>query len=131
MPNLPDAVFIIDINKESIAVQEAKKLNIPVVAICDTNTDPSNIDYPVPGNDDAVRSISLYCDLVGSAILSGMEENLAETGVDIGQADVNVEEDIPSDKEIETIQDTVKKESDNNDDHKNVNEELENNSNLN
>ena len=72
MPNLPDAIFVIDINKESIAVQEAKKLNIPVIAICDTNTDPSNIDYPIPGNDDAVRSISLYCDLIGSSILSGM-----------------------------------------------------------
>ena len=78
-----------------------------------------------------MRSISLYCDLVGSAILSGMEENLAETGVDIGHADVNVEDDIPSDKEIEIIQDTDKRESGKNDDHKNINKELENNSDLN
>ena len=128
MPNLPDAIFIIDINKEAIAVQEAKKLNIPVVAICDTNTDPSNIDYPVPGNDDAVRSISSYCDLIGSAILSGMEENLSESGVDIGNSDVNVDVDIPSDKEIETIQDNNEKESVENEDDKNLNLDSQNNS---
>ena len=128
MPNLPDAIFIIDINKESIAVQEAKKLNIPVIAICDTNTDPSDIDYPIPGNDDAVRSISLYCDLIGSAILSGMEENLAESGVDIGNSDVNVDEDIPSDKEIETIQDNNEKESVENEDNINLNLDSQNNS---
>ena len=131
MPNLPDAIFIIDINKESIAVQEAKKLNIPVIAICDTNTDPSNVDYPIPGNDDAVRSISLYCDLVGSAILSGMEENLAETGADIGHAEVNVKEDIPSDKEIETLQSTDENETGKNDNNKNIKEGSENDSNLN
>ena len=68
MPNLPDAIFIIDINKESIAVQEAKKLNIPVIAICDTNTDPSNIDYPIPGNDDAIRSIEFYCNAIAETI---------------------------------------------------------------
>ena len=87
MPNLPDAIFVIDINKESIALQEAKKLNIPIIAICDTNTDPSNVDYPIP-NDDAVRSISLYCDLIESAILGGMEENLAESGVDMGNSEL-------------------------------------------
>ena len=128
MPNLPDAIFIIDINKESIAVQEAKKLNIPVIAICDTNTDPSNIDYPIPGNDDAVRSISLYCDLIGSSILSGMEENLAEAGVDIGDADDNSEEEIPSDQEIEAFPDNDKKLVDENENNNNLNNDLENNS---
>ena len=131
MPNLPDAIFVIDINKEAIAVQEAKKLNIPVIAICDSNTDPSNIDYPVPGNDDAVRSISLYCDLIGSSILSGMEENLAESGVDIGNADENINEDIPSDKEIETLHNSDKKESVENENNQNLNKDLENNSNSN
>ena len=131
MPNLPDAIFIIDVNKEIIAVQEAKKLNIPVIAICDTNSDPSNIDYPVPGNDDAVRSISLYCDLIGSAILSGMEENLAESGVDIGNSDANIDEDIPSDKEIEKIQDYDVKESVENDDDEILDKNLEINSDTN
>ena len=78
-----------------------------------------------------MRSISLYCDLIGSAILSGMEENLAESGVDIGNSDVNVDEDIPSDKEIETILDNDKKETVENDDDKNLNMDLENNSDSN
>ena len=128
MPNLPDAIFVIDINKEAIAVQEAKKLKIPVIAICDTNTDPNDIDYVIPGNDDAVRSISLYCDLIGSAILSGMEENLTESGVDIGDTDVNAEEEIPSDHEIEAIPNDDKKATDESENNKNLNNDLENNS---
>ena len=128
MPNLPDAIFVIDINKEAIAVQEAKKLKIPVIAICDTNTDPNDIDFAIPGNDDAVRSISLYCDLIGSAILSGMEENLAEAGVDIGDADDNSEEEIPSDQEIEAFPDNDKKLVDENENNNNLNNDLENNS---
>ena len=94
MTGTPDALFIIDINKEAIAVSEAKKLNIPVVAVCDTNTNPIGIDYPIPGNDDAVRAVSLYCDLVGSAVLSGMEENISKSGVDIGSLENNLEEKI-------------------------------------
>ncbi len=129
MANLPDAMFIIDINKEAIAVQEAKKLNIPVIAICDTNTDPNNIDYPIPGNDDAVRSISLYCDLIGSAILSGMEENLTEAGVEVSNMEVNVGENIPSDQEIEKIEEAKKIEPIKNEDGENVNKDLEENSN--
>ena len=128
MPNLPDAIFVIDINKEAIAVQEARKLKIPVIAICDTNTDPNNIDYVIPGNDDAVRSISLYCDLIGSAILSGMEENLTEAGVDISDTDINTYEEIPSDNEIEAIPDNDKNETGENDNNKNLNNDLENNS---
>ena len=131
MPDLPDAIFVIDINKEAIAVQEAKKLNIPVIAICDTNTDPNNIDYPVPGNDDAVRSISLYCDLIGSAILSGMEENLAESGVDIGNSELNTNEKIPSDQEIETLENAVEKEINQNENGENLDNGLEDNSNSN
>ena len=131
MPDLPDAIFVIDINKEAIAVQEAKKLNIPVIAICDTNTDPTNIDYPVPGNDDAVRSISLYCDLIGSSILSGMEENLSESGVDIGNADLNVVENLPDDNEIEAIKESDQRETDETGNNKNFDKSLENNSDTN
>ena len=127
MPGLPDAIFVIDINKESIAVQEAKKLNIPVVAICDTNTDPNNIDFPIPGNDDAVRSISLYCDLFGSAILSGMEEYLAESGIDVGNAETHADEEIPSDQEIVSIEEADAKEASENENKKNLNNDLENN----
>ncbi len=94
MVNLPEAIFIIDINKEAIAVSEAKKLNIPVIAVCDTNTDPSNIDFPIPGNDDAVRSISLYCDLVGASILSGLEENITKSGIDLGKQEDPGQENI-------------------------------------
>ena len=107
MSGTPDALFIIDINKEAIAVEEAKKLNIPIVAVCDTNTDPEKIDYPIPGNDDAVRSISLYCDLVGATILSGMEENLTETGVDLGNAENVVEEKIPDDQQLKETSDDL------------------------
>ena len=127
MPGLPDAIFVIDINKESIAVQEAKKLNIPVVAICDTNTDPNDIDFPIPGNDDAVRSISLYCDLFGSAILSGMEEYLAEAGVDIGNAETHTDEEIPSDQEIVSIEEADAKEASENENKKDLKNDLENN----
>ncbi len=108
MPSIPDAIFVIDINKEAIAVQEAKKLNIPVIAICDTNTDPNKVDFPIPGNDDAVRSISLYCDLIGSAILSGMEENLSESDVDTDNQEDNIIEEIPDDNELKSIDDSNK-----------------------
>jgi len=92
MNGIPDAIFIIDTNKESIAVLEANNLNIPVIAICDTNTNPSGVDYPIPGNDDALRAISLYCDLVAASVLKGLESNLEQSGVDIGESEVIVEE---------------------------------------
>ena len=84
MGGTPDLLFVIDTNKESLAIQEAKKLGIPVIAIIDTNSDPSFIDYPIPGNDDAARSISLYCDLIAKAALEGMTNQLTTAGVDIG-----------------------------------------------
>ena len=71
MDTLPDMVFIIDSNKESIAVKEARKLGIPIVAVCDTDCDPDLIDHPIPGNDDAARSIKLFCQLVADAVLEG------------------------------------------------------------
>ena len=70
MKKLPQMIFIIDTNIESLAVNEARKLSIPIVAILDTNSDPSNIEFPIPGNDDARRSINLYCDLIKSTIVN-------------------------------------------------------------
>jgi small subunit ribosomal protein S2 len=97
MNGIPDALFVIDTNKEAIAVLEANNLNIPVIAICDTNTNPSNVDYPIPGNDDALRAISLYCDLIAASVLKGLETNLEESGVDIGETKDLVEEKIIDD----------------------------------
>jgi len=81
---LPDLLFVIDVNKESLAIQEARKLGIPVVAIVDTNCAPDGVDYVIPGNDDAARAIALYCDLVSRAALDGMSAQLGAAGVDIG-----------------------------------------------
>jgi small subunit ribosomal protein S2 len=84
MGGVPDLMFVIDTNKEAIAIQEAKKLNIPVVAIIDSNCDPDDATYPIPGNDDAARAIQLYCDLIADAILDGLADNQVRAGVDIG-----------------------------------------------
>lgn len=84
MGGLPDLMFVIDVKKEAIAIQEAKKLGIPVVAVVDTNCDPDNIDYVIPGNDDASRAISLYCDLVADAVIDGISESQSSMGVDFG-----------------------------------------------
>ena len=84
MGGLPDILFVIDTNKEAIAVREANTLRIPVVAILDSNSSPDGIAYPIPGNDDAMRAIHLYCDLVASAVLDGLQAELAASGVDIG-----------------------------------------------
>lgn len=84
MGSIPDLIFIIDTNKEAIAIQEAKRLGIPVIAVVDTNCDPDNINYPIPGNDDAARAISLYCDLVARAALDGIARQHGASGVDIG-----------------------------------------------
>ena len=85
MGGTPDLVFVIDTNKESLAIKEAQKLGIPVVAIIDTNSNPDGIDFPIPGNDDAARSVALYCDLVARAALDGMESQLGAAGVDVGE----------------------------------------------
>ena len=103
MNGIPDALFIIDTNKEAIAVLEANNLNIPVIAICDTNTNPLGVNYPIPGNDDALRAISLYCDLVAASVLKGMESNLEESGVDIGASKDLLEEKILDDGTVEDI----------------------------
>ena len=86
MGGLPDILFVIDTNKEAIAILEANKLGIPVVAILDTNSTPDNIDHPIPGNDDASRAIALYCSLAERAILDGIENSQAKSSVDQGES---------------------------------------------
>ena len=88
MGGTPDLMFVIDTNKESIAIQEAKRLGIPVVAVVDTNCDPDPIDFPIPGNDDASRALSLYCDLIADAVLDGISDSQAALGMDLGESDM-------------------------------------------
>ena len=84
MGGIPDLMFVIDTNKEAIAILEAKKLGIPVIAILDTNCDPDGINYPIPGNDDAARAIQLYCDLMADSVLDGLAAGQSASGVDLG-----------------------------------------------
>jgi small subunit ribosomal protein S2 len=98
MGGLPDALFVIDTNKESIAVREANTLKIPVVAILDSNSSPDGISFPIPGNDDAMRAIQLYCDLVSGAVLDGLQAELSGSGADIG-----AEEEIPAEALLDDV----------------------------
>jgi small subunit ribosomal protein S2 len=84
MGGIPDLMFVIDTNKEGIAIQEARKLNIPVIAILDSNSDPDGITYPVPGNDDAARALQLYCDLIADSVLDGLAAGQVASGRDLG-----------------------------------------------
>ena len=93
MGGLPAVMFVIDTNKEEIAIREARKLNIPVVAVVDSNCDPELIDYPIPGNDDAARAISLYLDLISHAVIAGLQQERQEDGEDLGAA-----EELPADE---------------------------------
>ena len=93
MGGLPDLLFVIDVNKEDLAILEAKKLGIPVVAVVDTNCSPEGVDYVIPGNDDAARAIALYCDLVARAALDGMTAQLGAAGVDIGAMEEGADEE--------------------------------------
>jgi small subunit ribosomal protein S2 len=100
MGGLPDILFVIDTNKEAIAVAEANTLRVPVVAILDSNSSPDGIAYPIPGNDDAMRALHLYCDLVAAAVLDGLQAELAASGVDVG-ARANLAEEILVPAELE------------------------------
>ncbi|QKV18099.1 30S ribosomal protein S2 [Oricola thermophila] len=103
MGGTPDLMFVIDTNKEAIAIQEAKRLGIPVVAVVDSNSDPDLVDYPIPGNDDAARAISLYCDLVARAALDGIARQQGAAGVDIGESvEAPVEEVLAAEAPAET-----------------------------
>ena len=98
MGGTPDLLFVIDTNKESIAIKEARKLKIPIVAIVDTNCDPDGIDFPVPGNDDAGRAITLYCDLIARAALDGLERSQSSSGVDVGASEAPPDEAPPEEE---------------------------------
>ena len=95
MGGIPDIMFVIDTNKETIAIEEARKLGIPVVAILDSNSNPDGIAYPVPGNDDAARAITMYCDLVSRAVIDGISQSHIASGVDVG-AEAEPEVEIPA-----------------------------------
>ena len=92
MGGTPDLIFVIDTNKEALALKEAARLNIPVAAIVDTNCDPDGIAFPVPGNDDAGRAIALYCDLIARAAIDGISRGQGSSGMDLGAAEAPVEE---------------------------------------
>jgi len=96
MGGVPDMLFVIDTNKEDIAIKEAQRLGIPVAAVVDTNCDPAGITYVVPGNDDAARAVSLYCDLIAKAALDGISRAQGDAGIDVGAAEKPIAEDIPT-----------------------------------
>jgi small subunit ribosomal protein S2 len=98
MGGLPDMLFVIDTNKEDIALKEARRLGIPIAAVVDTNCDPNGITYVVPGNDDAGRAISLYCDLVAKAAIDGISRGQGEMGVDLGAAEKPIVEELPAEQ---------------------------------
>jgi small subunit ribosomal protein S2 len=96
MGGLPDLLFVIDTNKEDIAIKEARRLNLPVAAVVDTNCDPDGITYVVPGNDDASRAITLYCDLAAKAVIDGISRAQGDLGVDAGAAAEPIAEELPA-----------------------------------
>lgn len=96
MGGVPDLLFVIDTNKEDIAIKEARRLNIPVAAIVDTNSDPAGITYVIPGNDDASRAVALYCDLIAKAAIDGISRAQGEAGIDVGAAEKPIVEPVPT-----------------------------------
>ena len=96
MGGTPDLMFVIDTNKEAIALEEAERLKIPVVAVIDSNCDPDRVDFPIPGNDDAARAIALYCDLIAKACIDGIERQHGAAGIDLGEL-----EEAPSEPALE------------------------------
>lgn len=94
MGGLPDLLFVIDTNKEAIAIEEARRLGIPVVAILDSNSEPQGVTYPIPGNDDALRAIKTYCELMSGAVLDGLQAEMVSAGIDLGEAIDLPEEEI-------------------------------------
>src|SRR6185295_11278887 len=96
MGGVPDILVVIDTNKEAIAVKEAQKKGIPIVAILDSNSDPDGVTYPVPGNDDAIRAISLYCELLSGAVLDGIRAEIAASGGDVGELGEPPADEVPA-----------------------------------
>ncbi len=103
MGGVPDLVFVIDTNKEALAIKEANRLKIPVIAILDTNCDPDGITYPIPANDDAGRAIQLYCDLVARAAIDGIGRSQGAAGIDLGEAEAPLAEVLPETVEVESV----------------------------
>ncbi|KLN61478.1 30S ribosomal protein S2 [Kiloniella spongiae] len=101
MGGIPDVIVVIDTNKEHLAIAEAAKLKIPVVGILDSNSDPADITFPIPGNDDAIRAISLYCDLFADAVIDGLQQELTASGADIGASEEAPAEQLPEEKAAE------------------------------
>ena len=106
MGGLPDIVFVLDTNKESIAVAEANKLGIPVIGILDSNSDPDGIDFPIPGNDDSIRAINFYCDMIAGSVLSGIQTEMAVSGADLGELEVTPTENLSNDTAVDIEQGT-------------------------
>ncbi|MDR2158186.1 MAG: 30S ribosomal protein S2 [Holosporaceae bacterium] len=101
MGGVPSMLFVLDVTMEKTAVEEARVLGIPVVGICDTNSDPTIVDYPIPGNDDSVKAIDLYCSVFESAVIDGIQKELSSSGVDVGALENPiVEPEIKSDEEV-------------------------------
>ena len=100
MGGLPDILFVVDTNKESIAIAEANKLGIPVIGVIDSNSSPEGIDFPIPGNDDAIRAISLYCDLIVGCVFDGLQAEITTTGGDIGEAEEVPQEELPEESAV-------------------------------
>ena len=119
MGGLPDIVFVLDTNKESIAVAEANKLGIPVIGVLDSNSSPIGVDYPIPGNDDSTRSITFYCDMIAGSVLSGIQTEMSTSGIDIGELDNPLSEELPEDGvddkavNIEKVEEKVEEKVDN------------------
>ncbi len=107
MGGTPDLMFVIDTNKEAIAIQEANKLGIPVVGILDSNCNPKGIEYPIPGNDDAGRAINLYCDLISRAVIEGISSGQEAMGVDIGEAVEPIVEELPAEVAPAPVEEVV------------------------
>jgi len=103
MGGIPDLLFVIDTNKEALAIQEARRLHIPVAAIIDSNSDPDGINYPIPGNDDAGRALTLYGDLIARAALDGISRASGHAGIDIGAQEEVYEEAIVVDEPVEEL----------------------------
>ena len=106
MGGLPDALFVIDTNKEHIAIKEANVLKIPVIAVIDSNSNPDGVDFPIPGNDDATRAIAMYCRLVSESILDGLQVSFSDSGNDIGESDL-LKEDLDSDNKSDKPKDSA------------------------
>jgi len=107
MGGLPDILVVIDTNKEAIAVNEAGNLNIPVVGVIDSNSNPAGITHPIPGNDDAIRAIETYCDLLSGAVLDGIKVSMVDSGVDLGASEEAPVEDLPVEVEVAATTEAV------------------------